>query len=65
MQNAIRDFAEATRLTPDSESAHYNLARALLSVGRNKEAIEEFRKVLKLNPKNEDARRTLSALGGG
>jgi len=46
-------------LRPGYGSAHNNLGSALANLGRIDEAIEEFKKALRLMPNSEEAQRNL------
>jgi tetratricopeptide (TPR) repeat protein len=50
---AVKDLREAVRLSPDWEDPHYVLALALTELGKLKEAIAEFKQVVKLAIKDE------------
>lgn len=50
---AVNDLREAVRLSPNWEDPHYVLALALTETGKLKEAIEEFKQVVKLAIKDE------------
>ena len=50
---AARDLREAVKLSPDWEDPHYVLALALTETGKLKEAIAEFKHVVKLAIKDE------------
>ncbi len=52
-EDAIQDLTQAVKLSPDWEDPHYVLALALTETGRLKEAIEEFKQVVKLAIKDE------------
>ena len=60
--DAIAEFSEAVRLSPNDAGAHYSLARALGALGRFDEAIAELKETLRLQPDFPDARRTLDLL---
>lgn len=50
---AVKDLREAVRLSPDWEDPHYVLALALTELGNLKEAIAEFKQVVKLAIKDQ------------
>ncbi len=50
---AVKDLREAVRLSPDWEDPHYVLALALTELGNLKEAITEFKQVVKLAIKDQ------------
>jgi tetratricopeptide (TPR) repeat protein len=52
-KEAVDDLSEATKLSPNWPEPHYALALSLTEIRKLKEAIEEFKVVLKLNAKNE------------
>jgi tetratricopeptide (TPR) repeat protein len=52
-KEAVEQFSDAVRLRPDWVQAHYALALSLTETEELKEAIEEFKQVLKLNAKEE------------
>jgi predicted alpha/beta superfamily hydrolase len=47
---------------PDSWNAHDSLGEAYMKAGRTKDAIRSYERSLRLNPANENARKTLEAL---
>ena len=49
------DFKQVTQIDPKNADAHYHLAMTLLDWDKQLEARNVFEKVLKLNPKYEDA----------
>ena len=50
---AIKDLTQAVKLSPDWEDPHYVLALALTETGKLKEAIEEFKQVVRLAIKDQ------------
>jgi tetratricopeptide (TPR) repeat protein len=50
---AVKDLTQAVKLSPDWDDVHYVLALALTETGKLKEAIGEFKQVIKLAVKNE------------
>ena len=54
-QEALRSAKRAVSLQPDLGSAHNLLAKLYLQIGKNGEAIEESRKALNINPKDQTA----------
>ncbi|MDB6094701.1 MAG: yrrB [Verrucomicrobia bacterium] len=59
MEEAIAQYDIALGLNPGFVDAHYNRGAALSQVGRNREAAEEFRTVLRLNPQHPAAQAAL------
>lgn len=62
VDEAMRHFAEAARLRPQSDAAHCSLGLALARSGRAIDAAREFNEALRLNPGNQDARRAIEGL---
>jgi hypothetical protein len=52
MDEAIKEFAEACRVTPHVPAIHVNLANALAAAGRFGEAAEKYRWLLEREPNN-------------
>src|SRR6185295_6535404 len=50
---AVKDLREAVKLSPEWEDPHYVLALALTELGQLKEAIEEFKQVVRLAIKDQ------------
>ncbi len=50
---AVKNLTQAVKLSPDRDEPHYVLALALTETGKLKEAIEEFKQVVKLTRKDE------------
>ncbi len=63
-QKAVEHFKDALKYAPESVTLHYNLALTLKRAGRRNEAIEEFKRVLELNPGDQGARWNLLMLQG-
>ena len=63
-EDAIKVFKLNVVLFPKSYRAYYALANAYMNSGKNKLAIENYRKSLKLNPDNKKAVKMLEKLGG-
>lgn len=61
---AVARFEEASNLLPSRPDAHYYLARALWTLGRNERALDEVRQVLILDPGSLAAKALLSAMEG-
>lgn len=62
VDEAMRHFAEAARLRPQSDAAHCSLGLALARSGRAIDAAREFNEALRLNPGNQAARRAIEGL---
>ena len=54
-KEAINYLAKAARLFPNDASIHYNLAKALLDSGNEKDALVHHKKTVALNSNNADA----------
>ena len=52
-EEAVKDLTQAVKLSPDWDDPHYVLALSLTELGRLKEAIEEFKQVVKTAIKDE------------
>lgn len=52
-EGAVRNFAEAVKLDPNSQEARYALARALTKTAKTGAAIAAFKQLLNLNPTEE------------
>ncbi len=61
-QQAAALYAEAVRLVPDDETAHFNLALALARLGRSKEARQHYLEALRLFPEYAEAHNNLGNL---
>jgi len=59
---AVQLYRKGLRLCPDDDVARYELGKILISVGKSKEAAEEFAAALKINPDFKSARRELDSL---
>jgi Flp pilus assembly protein TadD len=60
---ALTHYQEAARESPDNETAHYELARALRSAGRIEDANVEMKVFLKLKQAHASANRIADAPG--
>jgi len=60
---AIEPLKEAISYEPDNSQYHLWLAQAYALTKRTKEAVKEYKIVLKLDPKNADAQKGLKILG--
>jgi tetratricopeptide (TPR) repeat protein len=54
-QDALRSAKRAVSLQPDLGAAHNLLAKLYLQMGQNREAIEQSRRALNINPKDQTA----------
>jgi tetratricopeptide (TPR) repeat protein len=59
---AIAEFSESARISPQSEEPHFALGILYAEKGVMQKAISEFEKVLKINPRNGKAREKLKRL---
>lgn len=62
IDTALRLAEEATTYDPGYEPAHMLLGQLYAGLGRNSRAIDAYRKVIEINPENEDAFLLLGAL---
>ena len=62
LQEAIEILKINARLSPQVAGAFVSLGEAYSAAGQNDLAIENYEKALKLNPKNENARKALAKL---
>ncbi len=60
---AIDPLKEALKYDPNNSQYHLWLAQSLALTGKKKEAIVEYKKTLKLDPTNKDAKKGLKILG--
>jgi arylsulfatase A-like enzyme len=63
LEEALASLDIAVRTAPDLPRARYNRGFALLELNRSSEAIEEFQRVLELDPEHPLARARLADLG--
>jgi arylsulfatase A-like enzyme len=63
LEDALTSLDVAVRMAPDLPRARYNRGFALLGLNRSGEAIEEFQRVLRLDPEHTLARARLEDLG--
>jgi tetratricopeptide (TPR) repeat protein len=63
LEEALASLDVAVRMAPDLPRARYNRGFALLELSRSGEAIEEFQRVLELDPEHQLARARLKDLG--
>ena len=62
VDDAILQFQAVTILMPNHSNAHYSLGVAYQKKGQTSKAIQEFEKVLELNPENQDVQEKLEQL---
>jgi tetratricopeptide (TPR) repeat protein len=62
--SSIPAFKFVTSKFPDSTNAQKSLADAWAAAGNNKKALENYRKVLKISPNSENARKQIELLEG-
>lgn len=62
-KHAAKIFKLATEVFPDRDNPFDSYAEALMTLGKNDEAITNYKKSLKLNPKNNNAIKMLAKLG--
>ncbi len=62
LEEALTDFREAARRSPQDVSAAENLARALFQLGRQQEALMAYETLLRLAPERLELWKTLGAL---
>jgi CubicO group peptidase (beta-lactamase class C family) len=60
---AAKVFMLATEVFPDRDNPYDSYAEALMTLGKNNEAITNYKKSLELNPKNNNAIKMLAKLG--
>ena len=56
LSEAVAEYREALRITPDYAIAHNNLGEALLRLGMAADALEQFREAARLDPENAESR---------
>lgn len=64
VENAVYMFEKGVQLYPDSWNAYDSFGEALTRTGQKARAIENYRRSLELNPRNENARKMLKELEG-
>lgn len=62
-KDAAKIFKLATEMFPDRDNPFDSYAEALMTLGKNEEAVSNYKKSLALNPKNENAIKMLKKLG--
>jgi cytochrome c-type biogenesis protein CcmH/NrfG len=60
---AVQQYREAIRLTPDNPQIYINLGGTLLIQGQTNEAIQNYQYAFRLNPDNLTIKAKLQALG--
>jgi len=63
VKDAAKVFKLSTEVFPDRANPYDSYAEALMALGKNKEAIENYKQSLKLNPNNENAIKMLKTIG--
>ena len=63
-KDAAKVFKLSTEVFPNKDNPYDSYAEALMELGRNKEAIKNYKKSLLLNPENENAKKMLKKLTG-
>ena len=63
LDEAIRHYREALRLTPGNPQIHSNLGDALVKQGQTAEAVRCYQEALRLNPGDPQIEAKLQALG--
>src|SRR6202171_2911063 len=62
MENALAELTEAKRENPEDARIRNFLGIVLVRLGKNEEAATEYREAIRLDPRMEDADRTLGFL---
>ncbi len=62
LDDAIRQYQEGIRLTPEAADAHYTLGNAYRATGRLGDAAREFREAIRLDPRHTDAHNNLGGV---
>ena len=55
----MTNFEDAMRLKPDFAGAHFNLGNVLQGMGRNYDAVAQYREALRYDPASVDAHNNL------
>jgi CubicO group peptidase (beta-lactamase class C family) len=63
VEDAAKIFKLATEVFPERDNPYDSYAEALMTLGKNDEAITNYKKSLELNPKNNNAIKMLAKLG--
>jgi Flp pilus assembly protein TadD len=61
-EDAMKEYSQVLKKDPGFTLAHRNLALALERLGRDQEAIDQLKIVLKLEPNNQEAQQRINAL---
>lgn len=64
VNDAVKAFEGNVALYPGDANAYDSLGEGYMNAGRNDLAIENYQKALRMNPKNQNAVKMLSKLGG-
>lgn len=62
-EDAAKVFKLSTEVFPNADNAYDSYAEALMTLGKNEEAIKNYKKSVQLNPKNENGKKMLKKLG--
>ena len=62
LERAFQEFQKAIELDAEHEDAHYGLGVVYMELGNLKEAVGEFKRILKINPENTKAYRALKII---
>ena len=64
MEEAYKVFKLSETCCPESWTAYHGLGETYRLMGQKAQAIEYYKKSLKLNPNNEESTRAMARLGG-
>jgi Flp pilus assembly protein TadD len=64
LNDAVTYWRESLRILPNDAAMHNDLGEVLVRLGRTREAVPEFELALRIDPKQENARRNLQAAQG-
>ena len=60
-KDSLTIIADTVNKSPEADVPRYELGKVLMNMGRNDEAIQQFRKALELNPGNANSHNALGA----